>query len=49
SMLLGLHVPAAFIAMQILFCIGAAAAAMKLRRMMPSAAPNYVSARLAKV
>jgi MFS family permease len=38
SLLLGAHLPAGFIAMQILFCLAAAAAAMKLRAMVPSAA-----------
>jgi MFS family permease len=39
SALLGMHLPAGFIAMQILFCLAAAAASIRVGRMMPSTTP----------
>ncbi|MGX7680791.1 MFS transporter [Jatrophihabitans sp. DSM 45814] len=47
SALLGMHLPAGFIAMQVMFCLASAAAALRLRRMMPAGAPNYASVRQA--
>jgi predicted MFS family arabinose efflux permease len=43
SALLGLRMPAGFIALQILFCVAAAAASLRLRRMMRPAISNLAA------